>query len=67
MKSITEMSARIRSSESLQFILNEMVIDHYVHLAHIKNNEGPEAQLKWLKEACGQDLDILYNILCDAE
>jgi hypothetical protein len=57
------MIKKIRSDSALQEALDEIVIDRYSALASDLNNLGPKAQLKWLDENCGEDIDEIFAVI----
>jgi hypothetical protein len=57
------MVKKIGSDGALQEALDEIIIDRYSALASDLNNLGPEAQLKWLDENCGEDIDEIFAVI----
>jgi hypothetical protein len=58
-----EMTEKISSDPALQEALDEIVIDRYCFLASELNNQGANAQLKWLEEVCGENTEEILSVI----
>lgn len=59
-----KMADKIRKDSGLQEALDEIIIDRYSTLASDLNNQGPEAQLKWLKsQGAKEDIEAIFALI----
>lgn len=59
---IKDMAQKVRQSAFLQEALDDMILDRFSLMASELNNQGPEAQLKWLEKTCKADLEELSRL-----
>ncbi len=62
-RKIVEIAEKIAKRADFQESLDEVVIEFFSSLASNLNNQGPEAQLRWLLEQ-GTDIEDLYKTVC---
>ena len=56
-----ELIDKIRDNVDLQIALDDMVRDRFEIMASEVNNQGIEAQIRWLKQVCGEDVEDIMN------
>lgn len=52
---------KIRNTVELQIALDDMVRDRFELMASEVNNQGIEAQIKWLEQNCGEDAQDIFE------
>ena len=52
---------KIRNTVELQIALDDMVRDRFEIMASEVNNQGIEAQIKWLEQNCGEDAEDIFE------
>lgn len=52
---------KIRNTVELQIALDDMVRDRFELMASEVNNQGIEAQIKWLEQNCGEDAEDIFE------
>ena len=52
---------KIRNTVELQIALDDMVRDRFEIMASEVNNQGVEAQIKWLEQNCGEDAEDIFE------
>jgi hypothetical protein len=60
---IKDMAQKVRQDADIQDALDDMILDRFSIMASELNNQGPEAQLKWLKKTCKEDLEEISRQL----
>ena len=60
-----EMAEKINDDAGLAQALDDIVHHRHSLLATETNNQGPTAQLKWLEQVCGEDIDDIFSVISD--
>ena len=54
---------KIRVNIELQIAIDDMVRERFEIMASEVNNQGVEAQIKWLEQNCGEDAEEIFKLV----